>query len=263
MSHYGRAVLIAGFPIIRDYFAWMRKFAKKGDKYEFSYKYKKLRKLLTTLSRSFRVDYHVEGLENIPEETCCIISNHLSAYDPVSLITVLDKPCTFVAKKELENKPFAGKVIKGIDGLFLDRKDLKQSLRLMMKVEDDLKNKKDKNWIIYPEGTRNKDHLMNLKEFHHGTFRPAVKAQVPIVPVATYGTFRVLKKKPNYKKYPVFIKILEPIYPEQYKDMTTQEIAALCQSRIERVVDFELRKKDFEEMAKIKKEKGYLFNRTY
>ena len=77
-------------------------------------------------------------------------------------------------EKELEDKPFAGKVITGIDGLFLDRNDLKQSLRIMMKVEDDLKNRKDKNWIIFPEGTRNKDPMKNVKEFHHGTFRPAV-----------------------------------------------------------------------------------------
>lgn len=263
MSHYGKAVLVAGFPIIRDYFAWMRKFAKHPEKYEFSYRYKKLKKLLKTLSRGFNVSYHVEGLEKMPKETCCIIANHLSAYDPVALICALDEPCTFVAKKELEGKPFAGKVITGIEGLFLDRNDLKQSLRIMMKVEDDLKTKKDKNWMIFPEGTRNKDHLKNIKEFHHGTFRPAVKAGVPIVPVAVYGTFRVLKKKPAYKNYPVFIKIMDPIYPEQYKNMTTQDIALLCQQKIERAIDFDLRKKDFEEMTKIKKEKGYLFNKTY
>ena len=88
-----------------------------------------------------------------------------------------------------------GKIIKGIDGQYIDRNDLKQSLRVMMNVEADLKNKRDKNWIIYPEGTRNRDVMHNLKMFHHGTFRPAVKAGVPIVPVATYGTFRVLQKE--------------------------------------------------------------------
>ena len=257
--HYGKAVCVAGGAIIWDYFAWMRKYAKHPEKYPFSVRYKKVQKLLQRLSRGFNVDFHVEGLEKLPEETSCIVSNHLSAYDPVSLIAVMDKPCTFVAKKELLNKPFAGKIIKGIDGEFIDRDDLKQSLRLMMKVEDDLKNHKEKNWIIYPEGTRNRDPMKNVKEFHHGTFRPAVKANVPIIPVATYGTFRVLKRKPAYKKYPVWIKFLDPIYPEDYKDMKTPEIAKMVEERIEQAISFDLRKKDHVEMAKI--DKKYRFNK--
>ena len=259
--HYGKAVLCTGGPIIWDYFAWMRKYAKHPEKYPFEIRYKKVQKLLRRLSKSFNVEYHIEGLEKLPQETCCIVCNHLSAFDPVALICIMDQPCTFVAKKELENKPFAGKVIKGIDGLFLDRKDLKQSLRIMMKVEDDLKKKKDKNWIIFPEGTRNRDQMKNLKEFHHGTFRPAVKANVPIQPVAMYGTFRVLKRKPTYKNYPVFIKFLDPIYPEQYKGMQTQEIAKLCEERIEQAISFVLRKKDHLEMPKYTK--NYRFNKIY
>ena len=257
--HYGKAVLVAGGAIIVDYFKWMRKYSKHPDKYPFDKKYKDAQKKKKRLSRGFNVEYFVEGLEKLPQETCCIVSNHLSAYDPVSLICIIDRPCTFVAKKELANKPFIGKIINGIEGQYIDRNDLKQSLRVMMKVEDDLKNNRNKNWIIYPEGTRNRDPMKNVKEFHHGTFRPAVKANVPIIPVATYGTFRVLKRKPAYKKYPVFIKFLDPIYPEQYKDMKTQEIAKLCEERIEQAISFDLRKKDHLEMAKI--DKKYRFNK--
>ncbi len=259
MTHYTQAVFQAGVPILWAYFAWMRKFAKHPEKYPEELRYKKLRKLLIRLSNSFNIKYHVDGLENIPEETCCFISNHLSAYDPLALICVLDKPCTFVSKKELEDKPFAGKVIKGMEGLFLDRDDLKQSLRIMMKVEDDLKNVKNKNWIIYPEGTRNKDVMKPLMEFHHGTFRPAYKAKVPIVPVVVYGTFRALKRRPNFKKYPIYIKILKPLYPGDYESMSTQEIAKLTQERIQRVLDFEMRKLDHDEMKKIGN-KNYRFN---
>ena len=137
MTHYGKSVLYAGPSILWAYFAWMRKFAKHPEKYPEEVRYKKVRKLLIRLSDSFNVEYHVEGMENIPEEVCCFVSNHLSAYDPVALISCMEKPCTFVAKKELENKPFAGKIIESMAGLFLDRGDLKQSLRIMMKVEED------------------------------------------------------------------------------------------------------------------------------
>lgn len=259
--HYARAVLIAGAPIIWDYFKWMRKYAKNPTKYPFEKRYKDVQKLLRTLSRGFNVEYHVEGLEKLPEGNVSFACNHLSAYDPVTLICVLDKPCTFVAKKELIDKPFIGKIIKGIEGQYIDRKDLKQSLRVMMNVENDFKTRADKSWIIFPEGTRNRDPMNNLLMFHHGTFRPAVKSNTPIVPVALYGTFRVLKRKPAYKKYPIFIKFLDPIYPEQYKDMSTLDIAKIVEYKIEQAVSFDLRKKDHLEMAKI--DKNYRFNKIY
>ena len=259
MQHYVKPVLTVGYKIIFQYFSWMIKYSKHPEKYPMDIRYKKVRKLLLDLSKSFNVEYHVEGLENLPEGTCSFISNHLSAYDPLALICALERPCAFVAKKELQGKPFVSKIIDAMGGLFIDRKDLKQSLRVMMKVEDELKNKKDKDWIIYPEGTRNKDIMNNLKMFHKGTFRPAIKAGVPIVPVATFGTFRVLKSKPNFKKYPVFIKFLKPIYPDDYKDMSTEEVANLVQSQIEREVDFDLRRKDHLEMKKIGN-KHYRFN---
>ena len=260
MMHYGKAVLIAAIPILWDYFAWMRKYAKHPEKYPFEKRYQKVRKLLKKLDKGFNVKYIIEGLDKLPKEHYCLIANHLSAYDPVALISILDEPCTFVAKQELADKPFAGKIIQGIDGLFLNRDDLKQQLRTMMKVEDSLKQR-NKNWIIFPEGKRKKDPLKPTGDFHHGTFRPAVKAGVPIVPVALYGTFRVLKKKPKYKVYPIHIKFLDPIYPEQYKDMTTNQIAGICQEKIEQAIVYELRSKDLLEMRKT--DNKYLFNKIY
>lgn len=261
MGHYTKPVLTVGPKIIADYFIWMRKFAKHPEKYPMALRYKKVRKLLIALSKSFNVEYHVEGLENIPNEICSFFSNHLSAFDPVGLICAMEQPCTFISKIELDGKPFIGKIIKGMEGLYIDRNDLKQSLRVMMKMEEDLKKRRDKNWIVYPEGTRNKDTMDNLKMFHHGTFRPAVKANCPIVPVATYGTFRVLKRKPNFKKYPVYIKFLKPLYPKDYKDMSTIDIANSVQKMIEREVDFDLRKRDHLEMKKIGN-KNYRFNKV-
>lgn len=250
MFHYTKCVLKVGPRIIFDYFSWMNKYARHPEKYDIEIRYNKLRKLLTKMAKAFDVEFHVEGLEKLPKETFCMVANHISNYDPLALITILDKPSTFVAKKELLNKPFIGKIMRDIDVICIDRKDLKQSLRAMMKVEEDLKNKKDKNWIIFPEGTRNKDQQSLIKEFHHGTFRPAVKANVPIVPIAIYGTFRVLNIKRQFKKYPVYIKILDPIYPEDYKALQTPQIAEMTREKIQSALSFELRKLDHLEMSK-------------
>lgn len=260
MFHFTKAVIRELFPLIKDYMTWMNKYSKHPERYPIEKRYQKLHKLMKRLQKSLHVDIYVEGLENVPSEACCFVPNHLSSYDPLALISIFDKPTTFVAKKEIEKMFVINKCIKAIDGLFLDRGDLKQSLRVMMKVQADLTNKKDKSWIIFPEGTRNKDSMHLLKEFHHGTFRAAQKSGVPIVPIAIWGTNRVLKTKPQFKRYPVFIKILKPITKDEYQNMSTQEIALKAQNMIQEAICFDLRIKDHKEMIRINK-KHYRFNK--
>ena len=103
--------------------------------------------------------------------------------------------------------------------------------------------------------------MNTLLEFHKGTFRPAMKANVPLVPVVGYGTFRVLNLKHNYNKYPTLIKFLPPIYPGEYQGKTTDEIASLIQSRIQKEVSFYAKPLDHKRMIE-SKDKYYRFNRV-
>ena len=130
----------------------------------------------------------------------------------------------------------------------------------MMRVEEDLK-KGEKSWMIFPEGTRIRDQLLPVGAFHHGTFRPATKAGVPIVPAAVYGTFRLLKSKPQFKNYPVFISILKPIMPEDYAKMPTSDIAELTQKMIQREITYHLRPLDHKFMSE-SKDKKYCFTQV-
>lgn len=226
------------------YCFWMKRYANnKDDKYPMSLKYRRLRKFVLDITRNANGDIVVKGLDNVPKETCAFFSNHLSAADPLPIISTLETPMTFLAKTELEGVPFVGTAIKSIEGLFLKRDDLKESLRTMMKIEEDLRNKR-KNWLIFPEGTRNKDDKALLLEFHHGTFRPAMKAGVPIVPVAVYGCQRLFDKKSHFKKYPIHLIFGKAIYPNEYQGMSTQDMAKLVQSKVQQMLTYEARKYD-------------------
>ena len=238
-----KTILKVAWRIPLEYFLWMKRYSKNKDKYPMDIKYKKLRKLVSRITYNLDADINVIGLENVPKETCAFFANHLAAPDPIPLITVLDRPMTFLAKTELESVPFVATAISSIEGLFIKRDDLKQSLRTMMKIEEDLKSKR-KNWLIFPEGTRNKDDKANLLEFHHGTFRPAVKAGVPIVPVAIFGCQRLFDKESRFKKYPVQLIFDKPLYPQDYENMTTQEVALYVQSRIQYLLAYVARKND-------------------
>ena len=263
MWHIIRAALITGFRIIWSYFAWMISYSKKRDKIPADQRYKKAHKLITKVNRALRMKIVIEGKENIPNEVSCFISNHQGAADPLIYFEAfdVDNPVTFLAKKEVEQMPFVGKVFKSDLGLFLNREDLKQQLRVMMKVQDSLA-RKEINWVIFPEGTRNKDNMGLLLPFHHGTFRPAMKAGVPLVPTVVYGSFRILSKKHNYKQYPTYIKFLEPIYPSEYAGKTTEEVAQIVQSRIQKELTFNTIKIDHTRMVELH-DKFYRVNRIH
>lgn len=259
MFHYSKAILKVGPRIISMYLFKMKKWAKHLDKYPYGIRYQKMRQLCKKIELALQIDLQVFGLENLPKDTSyLLVSNHMSAYDPLTFINNSDKPLAFVAKKELEKAPVVPTALKVLDCLCMDRNDLRQSLKVMLSVEDDLK-KGVRSWAIFPEGTRIRDQLLPVMDFHHGTFRPAVKAGVPIVPCALYGTFRVLKKKPQFKKYPVAISILKPIFPNEYANMTTSDLALLTRNMIQKEITYHLRPLDHKKMSE-NNDKNYRFN---
>ena len=94
---------------------------------------------------------------------------------------------------------------------------------------------------------------------HDSDERPAQKAKVTILPAATYGTFRVLKMHPQFKRYPVSISFLKPITPEEYADLNTSDLAELTRNMVQKEITYHLRPLDHKIMSE-RKEKAYKFN---
>lgn len=259
MFHFTRTILKNACRIIYSYFSWMNKYAKHPEKADLKIRYKKLHKLLYKISKGLQVDFYIEGEEHILNQEALYVCNHMSAFDPLAILSIFDKPISVVAKKEAKTMPIIGKCLQCIDGMFMDRKDLKQSIGIINKVSDDLSNG-TKSWLIFPEGTRRKDLQHHILDFHSGTFKAAINAGAPIVPIAIYGTTRVLKLKPQYHRYPVHIKFLKPYTKEDYQNLNSDQLAELIQNDIERAVVYDLRIKDHEKMLKMRK---YRFNACY
>ena len=253
-----KAVLLLGPRIIYSYFAWIARYAKHPEKTPIEKRYGKLRNLIIRVIKKLKMDVIVIGKENIPTTNACYFGNHLAVIDPLPYFQIMDKPIAFLGKIEIKKMPFAGKALAAGDGLFLNRSDLKQELKIMMKVEDRLKEGKE-SYYIFAEGTRNKDNMAKLLPFHKGTFRAAMKANVPIVPTVNYGSFRILKTHYSFKKYPTIVKILKPIMPEEYLGKSTEEVASIVQSRIQKELSFSIRKLD-DELMREQNNKKYRFN---
>ena len=132
-------------------------------------------------------------------------------------------------KKEVKDLPFVKQVMGATKSLAIDREDLRQSMRVIQEMTKRVSE--GDNFLIFAEGTRSKmGNRMN--EMKGGSFKSAVKAKAPIVPVALMDSFKPFDSK-SVKKCTVRVFYLKPIEYEEYKDMTTNEIAAMVKARIE------------------------------
>ena len=115
----------------------------------------------------------------------------------------------------------------------MDREDVRQSLTVIKNVTEEVQ--KGRNFLIFPEGTRSRNGNV-MGEFHGGSFRAAMKAKCPILPLCFVDSFKVLDQKGS-KRVSVQMHYLKPIPYEEYKDMKTVEVADLVKSRIQEVLD--------------------------
>ena len=118
-------------------------------------------------------------------------------------------------------------------GISIDRENIRESLQVIKTVTEEVKKKR--NFLIFPEGTRSKNGNKIL-DFKGGTFKSAVNARCPIVPVALVNSFKPFDIS-SIKKETVQVHFLEPIPYEQYMGMKTTEIAHLVHDKIQGKID--------------------------
>lgn len=250
MFKYLRLVFLMGIFIIWDYFAWMLPYSRHPDRYPLELRYRRARKLILRLVRACRIDFHIENQDFIkPDEIYFFVGNHLSFFDAIMIVAVNEKPVKFVGKIESRKYPFVGRTFRALSGEFIERENLKQELKVARKVEESLSHK-EHSWYIYPEGTRNKDPYSPMLPFKPGTFRIPLNTRTTIVPFASFGNFRPLSMKMNWKRFPIQIRYLQPITYEEIKGMTTIQIAEMTYARLQPEVDA-LRAKDVDYVAEI------------
>lgn len=210
---------------------WHRKLCKyDSSSYTESEKYNIVRDIVKSINKSANVDIHCEGLENIPEENGFVMfPNHQGLFDALVMIDTCGKPITFVIKKEIDKVRPLRKILSVLDVKMIDRGDIKQSMKLIINVIQEVRS--GRNYVIFAEGTRSRDKN-NLLPFKGGSFKSAVKAKAPIVPVAIMDSYKVFDNH-SIKRVTVSISYLPPITYEEYKDMKTVEIAKEVKKRIE------------------------------
>ena len=223
--------------------AWTKlcHYANNTDKYPEQEKWDHIQYILKLGVTGGNVDLQVHGLENIPAPGTggfIMYSNHQGLFDVVAIAATCKTPLGAVMKKELTDVPLLKQIRLCTKSFTMDREDVRQSLEVIRAVTEEVKN--GRNYLIFPEGTRSRNGNA-MGEFHGGSFRCALKAKCPIIPIAFVDSFKVLDQK---GRQPVTVQLhyLDPIAYEEYKDLKTVEIAALVKSRIQEVIDRETEK---------------------
>ena len=215
-------------------FAKLWHYAKHTDKYPEQEKWNHIHKILQYAVKAGNVDLQVFGKENLPEQDGFVLyGNHQGMFDVVALAADWERPLAAVLKKELADVPMLKQIRQCTNSFAMDREDVRQSLTVIKNVTEEVQ--KGRNYLIFPEGTRSKNGNV-MGEFHGGSFRAAMKAQCPILPLCFIDSFKVLDQKGS-KPVTVQMHYLKPIAYEEYKDLKTVDVAELVKSRIQAVLD--------------------------
>ncbi|NLW17174.1 MAG: 1-acyl-sn-glycerol-3-phosphate acyltransferase, partial [Firmicutes bacterium] len=114
-----------------------------------------------------------------------IAANHIHALDPVMVAIIVPQHVSFMAKEELMHSPILGWLARHVGSFPVKRgKADIQAIRRALKVLA-----QGQVLGIFPEGTRSKTG--EVQAGFEGTALLAARAQVPIVPVALYGRYRL------------------------------------------------------------------------
>ncbi len=171
----------------------------------------------------FRTRIH--GLGNVPAGGAVLAGNHESYLDPVLLWSGSPRPVAFMAKKELFCGPLGWALVR-LWAFPVDRQGADRSA--LAKASDTVAAGGLVG--IFPEGTRRRGD--ETLEAHGGAAFVALRAGVPIVPVAFVGTERAW---PKGRRFPRFVRVDiafgEPVDPgafggsrKERVDMVTAEV---------------------------------------
>lgn len=253
MFKYIKYIIRAGWYIIGFYPRYLYYLITKNKKTPYEVRYNKTQKTLVKVSKLLHVVYHIEGLENIPEDKGHLfIGNHQSFFDPLSLIINLpDRKLVCVAKKESIKFPIAGQIIYSLDTLLMDRDDLRASVKVIREAANELQ-KKERDVVIFPEGTRTKNKDKSMNEFKPGSLKTAYFAKATIVPFVFSDSYKVLDIKVKDKRSHVKLSFLKPLTYDDYKDLSTVELA----EKLHKMVNDELQRLNEIQYLPVKKKKS-------
>lgn len=169
---------------------------------------------------SWRIHISGERIRD-PRRPYVVVSNHQSLAD-IPLLSHLPWEMKWIAKEDLFDIPIMGWMMRMAGDIPVDRESRRKGVQALHHAGRYLQQKC--SVMIFPEGTRSPDG--RVRGFTDGAFHLAIRAKVPILPVALEGSYGCLPKH-NWKfgePQEIFMKVFPPIETE---GMTSRDVPIL------------------------------------
>ncbi len=187
----------------------------------------------STFLKLINVSFKRHGFDKMPEgHDYVLVCNHISNFDQMVLIAALkrkNQPMAWITKPENLKFPIAGPFVHHAGFIPINRENPLEGVKAIKQGVNYL-NSHQCAMGICPEGTRNKTKEA-LLEFHAGSFKLAMWANVPIV-VCCLRKTQDIKKRAPFKHTRVDVDIVDVIYPNEYKDKRASEISSRASEAI-------------------------------
>jgi 1-acyl-sn-glycerol-3-phosphate acyltransferase len=173
----------------------------------------------------------VAGREHLrPGQAVVFCCNHQSNIDPPILFQALHPRLHVLFKHELTKLPLLGRAFQIGGFVPIDRHSREHSMAAIDRAAQSLGE--GNSFLTFPEGTRSRTGA--LLPFKRGPFLMALKAQVPVVPVAIQGGTSAMRKGSRIvRPVTVSVRIGEPIDTRGMEIADREALADLVRARVE------------------------------
>jgi 1-acyl-sn-glycerol-3-phosphate acyltransferase len=164
----------------------------------------------------------VVGAENFQRGRAAVyVSNHLSYMDTPVVLNKLPFQFRILARHDLFKIPFIGWYLQRSGQIPVDSSSLRSTLASLNRGVKALQA--GMPLVIFPEGGRSVDG--HLQDFLSGPAYMAIRAQVPIVPMALIGTYEVMPMHTYHlTPRPLLLVVGAPISTAEYTSKTADAL---------------------------------------
>ena len=168
---------------------------------------------IVSIMRMVGVRVRIVGRERVPAGACLFVANHTSSADAPAVVGAIPRRVAILLKESLFKWPIAGQAFTLAGFIPVKRSERESAIASVEKATQSMRE--GQSFLIYPEGTRSPGG--RLQTFKKGAVVMAIKAGLPIVPIACSGAHKVMPKR-SLKIYPgeILVEFLEPIDASQY-----------------------------------------------
>ncbi len=223
-------LIIVFLPLIIYYILKANYYCSHEDRYDEYKRYSLALSIIRDVMRYGRISTVSYGEDKLPQTGGYIMyANHQGKFDALGIMDSHEQPCSVVMDAGRSKMPLADQVVSLVKGVRLDRTDFRQQVKVLGRMTEEAKE--GRKFIYFPEG----GYMHNgnsLQEFRPGAFKVAKNAGCPIVPVAIYDSHLPFDYN-SLRRATTQVHFLEPIYFEQYADMSTKEISEMVKQLIE------------------------------